>query len=128
MVIDSAGRQPLEIYGSVINAALIKMLPANSSNNRAHWGFIITTWVFNFVFSITGGPLSWVIPAKLFGTAIRLKGISWGAMTSFAFNTMIGQITPIAVTAIGWRWYIIFTFCNFTNAIFFWEFLPKRKV
>ena len=33
---------------------------------------------------------------------MRLKGVSWGAMTSFAFNTMIGQVTPIAITSIGW--------------------------
>jgi hypothetical protein len=33
---------------------------------------------------------------------MRLKGVSWGAMTSFAFNTMIGQVTPIAISAIGW--------------------------
>lgn len=54
------------------------------------------------VFFITSGPLSWAIPAELFGTAMRLKGVSWGAMTSFAFNTMIGQVTPIAITSIGW--------------------------
>jgi len=46
--------------------------------------------------------LSWAIPAELFGTAMRLKGVSWGAMTSFAFNTMIGQVTPIAISSIGW--------------------------
>jgi hypothetical protein len=54
------------------------------------------------VFFLTSGPLSWAVPAELFGTAMRLKGVSWGAMTSFAFNTMIGQVTPIAISAIGW--------------------------
>lgn len=29
-------------------------------------------------------------------------------MTSFAFNTMIGQVTPIALTNIGWKYYILF--------------------
>ena len=134
LVIDSVGRRPLEIYGSVImcvtflvNAILIKVFPTSSSNTGAHWGFIIMTWLFNFVFFITGGPLSWAIPAELFGTAMRLKGVSMGAMTSFAFNTMIGQVTPIAVTAIGWKYYIIFIICNFTNGLFFWAFLPETK-
>lgn len=26
---------------------------------------------------------------------------------------------------IGWRFYILFIVCNFTNAIFFWVFLPE---
>jgi sugar porter (SP) family MFS transporter len=134
LIIDSVGRRPMEIYGAVvmcvafaINCAIIKIFPATSSNNGAHWGFIVMTWVFNFVFFITSGPLSWAIPAELFGTALRLKGVSWGAMTSFAFNTMIGQVTPIAISSIGWKFYIIFVICNFGNAVFFWAFLPETK-
>jgi hypothetical protein len=40
---------------------------------------------------------------------------------------MIGQVTPIAVTSIGWRYYLIFIITNITNAIFFWAFLPETK-
>jgi sugar porter (SP) family MFS transporter len=133
-VIDRIGRRPLEIYGAflmavtyIINAALIKVFPAGSSNQAAHWIFIASTWVFNYVFFVTSGPLSWAIPAELFGTALRTKGVSWGAMVSFAFNTMIGQVTPIAITSIGWRFYIIFIVFNLTSGIFFWAFLPETK-
>lgn len=115
LAIDSVGRRPLQIYGClflcvtfVINAAIIKVFPASSSNTGAHWAFVVLTWLFNFVFFITSGPLSWAIPAELFGTAMRLKGVSLGAMASFAFNTLIGQVTPIAITAIGWKYYIVF--------------------
>lgn len=40
---------------------------------------------------------------------------------------MIGQVTPIAIQNIGYRFYILFIVCNFTNAIFFWAFLPETK-
>ncbi|KAI9707873.1 MAG: hypothetical protein M1820_004479 [Bogoriella megaspora] len=134
LVIDSVGRRPLEIWGSaimaatyIINAVIIKVFPSNSTNTGAHWAFIVFTWIFNFVFFITSGPLSWAIPAELFGTALRTKGVSVGAMTSFAFNTMIGQVTPIAVSAIGWKYYVVFIICNVTNGLFFWAFLPETK-
>lgn len=42
-------------------------------------------------------------------------------MTSFAFNTMIGQVTPIAIEKIGYKFYIVFVVCNFINALFFCE-------
>lgn len=58
---------------------------------------------------------------------MRLKGVSLGAMASFASNTMIGQVTPIAISAIGWKYYIVFIVCNLTNALFFWAFLPETK-
>ena len=47
--------------------------------------------------------------------------------TSFAFNTLIGQVTPIAVTSIGWRYYLVFIIFNLTSALFFWAFLPETK-
>ncbi|KAJ4417807.1 hypothetical protein N0V82_005973 [Gnomoniopsis sp. IMI 355080] len=134
LTIDSIGRRPLEIYGAgimcvtfLINAIIIKLFPASSPNTAAHWTFVALTWLFNFVFFISSGPLSWAIPAELFGTAMRLKGVSVGGMTSFVFNTMIGQITPIAVASIGWKYYIVFIVCNLTNGIFFWAFLPETK-
>lgn len=48
-------------------------------------------------------------------------------MLSFAFNTMIGQVTPIAIQAVGWRYYLLFVICNFTNAVFFYAILPETK-
>ncbi|THW03749.1 general substrate transporter [Aureobasidium pullulans] len=134
LTIDGVGRRPLQIFGHiflcvtfVINAAIIKVFPTTSNNTSAHWAFVVMTLLFNFVFFLTSGPLSWAIPAELFGTAMRLKGVSWGAMTSFAFNTMIGQVTPIAISSIGWKFYLVFIVCNLTNAIFFWCFQPETK-
>ena len=49
-------------------------------------------------------------------------------MVSFAFNTMIGQVTPIAMARIGWRFYILFVVCNFTNAVYFWATQPESKI
>ena len=49
-------------------------------------------------------------------------------MTSYAFNTMIGQVTDVAIADVGgWRFFILFTVCNFTNAVFFWLLLPETK-
>lgn len=111
----------------LVATILLARFPPSTKNSGAHWGFIIMTWVYNFSFSATCGPLSWIIPAEVFDTRTRSKGVSIATMTSFAFNTMIGQITPIAMERITYRFYFIFLICNFTNAIFFWVFLPETK-
>ena len=85
------------------------------------------TWAYNFSFSATCGPLSWIIPAEIFDTHTRAKGVSIATMASFAFNTMIGQVTPTAFTQVGWHYYLVFVIFNFTNAVFFWAFLPETK-
>ena len=31
------------------------------------------------------------------------------------------------MAAVQWRYYLVFVICNFTNAVFFWLFLPETK-
>ncbi|KAF2127698.1 MFS sugar transporter-like protein [Dothidotthia symphoricarpi CBS 119687] len=133
LFIDKFGRRWPLILGNLGNMVtfiiatilLAKFPPGSSSNKAASWGFIIITWVYNFSFSATCGPLSWIIPAEIFDTKTRSKGVSIATVISFVFNTMIGQVTGPAMEAVGWRYYLLFVIGNFTNAIFFYCFLPE---
>jgi MFS family permease len=116
VLIDRLGRRWPLILGNLGNSITFiiatiltaKFPPGSTSNKQASWGFIAMTWLFNFSFSATCGPLSWIIPAEIFDTRTRSKGVSIATMTSFGFNTMIGQTTPIAMQKIGYRWYYLF--------------------
>jgi len=133
LFIDYTGRRWPLILGNlgnmvtfIIATILLACFPPGTTTNRsAQWAFIVITWIWNFSFSCTCGPLSWIIPAEVFDTRTRAKGVSIATMASFAFNTMIGQTTPIAMGNIGYKFYYVFCICNFTNAVFFWLFLPE---
>lgn len=134
LFIDYTGRRWPLILGNlgncltfIIASILIATFPPTVDNKGAHWGFIIITWIYNFSFSATCGPLSWIIPAEVFDTRTRSKGVSIATGVSFAFNTMIGQVTPIAFSKIGYKFYFVFVVCNFTNALFFWAVMPETK-
>ncbi|KAJ5281294.1 hypothetical protein N7478_006666 [Penicillium angulare] len=134
LLIDRFGRRWTLIGGNlgnmvtfIIATVLLAKFPPTTQSTGAHWGFIIMTWLYNFSFSATCGPLSWIIPAEVFDTRTRSKGVSIATMTSYAFNTMIGQVTPIAMDSIHYRFYFLFVICNFTNAIFFYALLPETK-
>ena len=133
LFIDYTGRRWPLILGNLGNMVtfiiatilITQFPPGTSGNGSAAWGFIVMTWLYNFSFSATCGPLSWIIPAEIFDTRTRSKGVSIATMTSFAFNTLIGQTTSTAMLTIKWRWYLLFIICNFTNALFFWAFMPE---
>lgn len=116
LLIDRTGRRWAMIGGNLGNCIcfivatilLAEFPPGVANNTAASWGFIVVTWTYNFSFSATNGPLSWIVPAEIFDTRTRSKGVSIATMSSFAFNTMIGQVTPIAIAKIGWRFYILF--------------------
>ncbi|KAJ5641028.1 general substrate transporter [Penicillium herquei] len=134
LFIDKTGRRWPQILGNLGNCVffiiptilIAKFPPGTTYNNSADWAFIVMTWCYNFCYSATIGPLTWIICAEIFDTKTRSKGVSIAVMTCFAFNTMIGQITDVAIDAIGGaRFYILFCVCNFTNAVFFWLVLPE---
>ncbi|CAK7235448.1 hypothetical protein SBRCBS47491_009297 [Sporothrix bragantina] len=133
MLVDRLGRRVIIIYGNlamcatyVVSTILLAQFPPSTDNTGAHWGFIIMTWLFNFTFA-SMGTLSWIIPAEIFDNVTRSKGVAIAAMCSYAFNTMIGQVTPIGMANSGWKFYILFVVSNFSNALFFWAFLPETR-
>jgi len=134
LFIDKLGRRWPLILGNLGNClcfivvtAAVASFPnaAPSKQNSLAWAFISINWVYQITFSFTCGPLSWIIPPEIFDTKTRSKGVSIGVMTSFAFNTLIGQITKPAITDVKWRFFLLFVVCNFTNAVFFWAFMPE---
>lgn len=116
LLIDKFGRRWPLILGNLGNMVtfiiatilLAKYPPGENGNKAAAWGFIVITWVYNFSFSATCGPLSWIIPAEVFDTKTRSKGVSIATVVSFSFNTMIGQVTKPAMTQVGYKYYFLF--------------------
>lgn len=49
--------------------------PGNNGNTAAAWGFIVITWLYNFSFSATCGPLSWIIPGPNSSAQSVLDGL-----------------------------------------------------
>lgn len=136
LFIDKLGRRWPLIIGNAVNSVCFIVVTAAiasfpnappSNQNALAWVFIVANWFFQVSFSFTCGSLSWIIPAEVFDTKTRSKGISIGVMSSFAFNTLIGQITSPAINDVGWKYFLLFVICNFTNAIFFWAFMPETK-
>lgn len=134
LFIDKLGRRWTLIGGNFINglcfivvtAAIASFPKVGLSEQKAlGWVFIVANWIYQISFSFTCGTLSWIIPAEIFDTRTRSKGVSLGVMTSFAFNTMIGQVTDPAITSVNWRYFLTFVICNMTNALFFWAFMPE---
>ncbi len=134
LFIDRLGRRWPLIIGNLVNCfcfivvtAAIASFPtaSPSTQNSLGWAFIVMNWLYQISFSFTCGSLSWIIPVEIFDLSTRSKGVSIGVMASFAFDTMIGQVTSPAIHDVSWRYFIVFIVCNFTNAIFFWAFMPE---
>ncbi|KAH9937984.1 general substrate transporter [Amylocystis lapponica] len=112
----------------VIGTIIIALFPAGSNNQNAARAFVAMTWlVVQSVFSACCGPLSWAIPVEMFNSATRAKATAITSSAAWISNFMIAQVSPPAFDNVGWRFYLVFAICGFSNALFFWAFLPETK-
>ncbi|KAJ3933810.1 MAG: general substrate transporter [Lentinula lateritia] len=130
--VDNTGRRMPLIVGNVasglsfvVGSILMARWPGTVNNDAAHYIFIITTWVFNFFFSACIGPLSWAYPAEIYSTRTRAKATAVTSSASWISNFFIAQVTPVAFSHIGWKYYLVFAICGHTNALFVWAFYPE---
>ena len=72
------------------------------------------------------GP-SWAYPAEILPLQTREKGLALGNICYWLFQFMIVEITPIAITNIGYRFYIIFAVFNFCIALIVFLFIPETS-
>jgi len=68
--------------------------------------FLIRSW----------GPIPWLYPPEIMPLAVRAKGVSLSTATNWAFNWLVGEVTPYLQERIGWRLYPMhgfFCVCSF---------------
>ncbi|KAI0451033.1 MFS sugar transporter-like protein [Xylaria acuta] len=123
LTVDKFGRRPVLISENLVNCLtfiVVAVLLGFATDN------ITSTWIFNISFSYACGPLPWQSQP---GSSIRIrsKDVSIATMTSFYFNTLIGQVTEIAVEATGWRYFLLFVIANEGKCNLLLRYLPEAK-
>ncbi|KAF2096400.1 putative MFS monosaccharide transporter [Rhizodiscina lignyota] len=125
---DRFGRRPLLLWGSVfmtISHVIIAALVGQFSNNwPAHTGPGWTSVAFLFVYMVSfgasWGPVPWAMPAEVFPSSLRAKGVALSTCSNWLNNFIIGLITPPLVVNTGFGAYVFFAvFCALS---FVWTF------
>lgn len=113
-----------------ILAAIVASFPpiagvnANLDAQRAGIAMIFLT---SIVFSVSFGPISWVLASEVFPTRTRSVGTSLATCCNWAFNVLFSQVSPIAMTNVKWKFYLLFVCLNFVSFIFIATFFPETK-
>jgi putative flippase GtrA len=95
-----------------------------STNQNALRAMIAMNFAFSFFFNFTG-IISWVYPAEIFPVEIRARGNSLSTITNWCLGLLIGQISPIALEAVGFRYFYAFFVFNLCAALCYWLFFPE---
>jgi len=88
---------------------------------------VICVIIYNAAFGYSWGPIPWLYPPEIMPLTIRAKGVSLSTSTNWAFNFLVGEVTPYLQEYIKWRLYPMhgfFCVCSFVLVYFLY---PETK-
>lgn len=71
---------------------------------------VVFVMIYNAAFGYSWGPIPWLYPPEILPMSIRSKGASLSTATNWAFNWLVGEMTPILQEWIQWRLYLLHAF------------------
>lgn len=71
---------------------------------------VIFVMIYNAAFGYSWGPIPWLYPPEILPLSIRSKGASLSTATNWAFNWLVGEMTPVLQEWIQWRLYLVHAF------------------
>ena len=71
---------------------------------------VIFVIIYNACFGASWGPIPWLYPPEILPLSIRAKGASLSTATNWAFNWLVGEVTPVLQEVIKWRLYLVHAF------------------
>ncbi|KAJ5357252.1 hypothetical protein N7541_004410, partial [Penicillium brevicompactum] len=132
---DKFGRRPLLFGGAAcmaISHLIIAVLMSQyetdwPSHPSQAWVCVAFLLIFMLTYGGTWGPIPWAMPAEIFPSALRAKGMAYSTMSAWLNNFIIGLITPPLIQNTGYGTYVFFClFCAF-SFVWCWFFVPETK-
>ncbi|KAF2144680.1 uncharacterized protein K452DRAFT_266697 [Aplosporella prunicola CBS 121167] len=132
---DKVGRRPLLLGGSLVMfiahliiAVLVgkfdKDWPAHKPEG---WASVAFLFVYMLAFGASWGPVPWAMPAEIFPSSLRAKGVSLSTCSNWLNNFIIGLITPPLVENTGYGAYTFFAVFCLLSLVWTYFFVPETN-
>ena len=101
--------------------------PLTLSNRflQALWIFVASTFLFFDFFSLGVLPICWIYAPEVMPQRTLNKGVALGVGLHWLSNFVIVYVTPLAITRLGYRLYIIWAILNAVFVPITWLFYPE---
>ncbi|KAJ4486004.1 general substrate transporter [Lentinula aciculospora] len=128
-LVDRWGRRPILLSGAVIMAISLTATGwwMYIDVPRTPNAVVICVIIYNAAFGYSWGPLPWLYPPEIMPLTIRAKGVSLSTSTNWAFNFLVGEVTPELQEVITWRLYPMHGFFCVCSFILVYFLYPETK-
>ncbi|HET9863035.1 MAG TPA: sugar porter family MFS transporter [Steroidobacteraceae bacterium] len=134
VTVDKWGRKPLLILGALVMAVTMIALGFMFNAGSVGLGALIVVCIYIAGFSLSWGPVVWVMLAEIFPNSIRDKAMAIAVaaqwfmnwVVSVTFNIMDGSTALNASFNHGFAYWLYGGF-SVLAALFVWKFVPESK-
>ncbi|ODV97203.1 hypothetical protein PACTADRAFT_22495, partial [Pachysolen tannophilus NRRL Y-2460] len=88
---------------------------------------IIFTCIFIAAFTLSWGPLSYVVVSEVFPSKFQSKGTSISTTANWVSNFLVSFCTPFITEKIGFSYGYAFAFSLCLSMLFVWFYIPETK-
>lgn len=130
LVIDRFGRRKLLMFGAAgmfVAQAGLAALTAFLTNPSASKAAIFFYFVAVFSFPIGLYLLPLMYAAEIAPVSIRAKVTALSACAKWLFNFLVVEVTPPAISNIGYKYYIVYAVINVVAFFMFYILCPETK-
>lgn len=132
---DRFGRRPLLLCGSgvmflshLIIAVLVGKFSYDWPGHRAQgWTSVAFLLIYMVSFGASWGPVPWALPAEIFPSSLRAKGVALSTCSNWLNNFTIGLITPPLVENTGYGAYVFFALFCLLSGVWTYFCVPETK-
>ncbi|KAF4542792.1 Sugar/inositol transporter [Lasiodiplodia theobromae] len=127
-LVDSWGRRPILLGGAFLMIISLSAISYFIYLDIPDWTprlVVIFVMIYNGAFGASWGPIPWLYPPEILPLSIRAKGASLSTATNWAFNWLVGEMTPILQEAIQWRLYLLHAFFCAVSFVVVWFIYPE---
>ncbi|KAK7434766.1 hypothetical protein VKT23_020044 [Stygiomarasmius scandens] len=100
---------------------------APPSPSPASQGMAAMLYIYVCFYSMGWGPLPWVYVSDIFPTRTRHYGLAVASSSQWLWNFVVSKQTPIMVTQLGWKIFIMFATVNVGAMGLFSLLIPETK-
>lgn len=128
-IIDRVGRRPLLLGGLVGMAAGMFILAGATSVVAFAPGVVATValFLYDICFGIGWIPGPWLLTPEYAPLITRSQSAALSTSATWLFTFVVGEITPPAISNIGWRTYLIFGALNVAFIPIIYFLYPETK-